>query len=319
MTNYDRSESARERAVREFREQFNEDSREYENTLATLREKVPGFAALTAELEATSLKLLRAAAAGQGVSSISDETAMLRKKREDLLESCGYPRDAAERKYRCEKCSDSGFVGLKMCSCLRERITRASLEDSGLGKLIDNQSFENFSLGYYEGRTRELVKQNAVRLREFALSFDRSTKDNFLLIGATGLGKTHLTTSAAKEVIRRGYDVVYRTAQEMFAVFNRQRFGDGFEGDGSERIFFDADLLIVDDLGTEVTTQYTVSWLYDVINSRLNAEKPMIFNTNLSEEELRQRYADRITSRLFGSFTPLYFFGKDVRAQKTGK
>ena len=113
--------------------------------------------------------------------------------------------------------------------------------------------------------------------------------------------------------------MTYRPAGEFFAVFNRQRFGDGYEGDGAERIFFDSDLLILDDLGTEVTTQYTVSWLYDVVNYRMNAEKPTIINTNLSEAGLRERYDDRVTSRLLFNYTPLYFVGHDVRDQISRK
>lgn len=308
--------SLREKASRAFRERFLQDEENYRKKLGELSVSVPGFAELSAELEATGLKALRAAIGGGDISGVRKETEELRRRRSSLLVAHGYAPDEADRRYRCEKCSDSGFVGLNMCQCLRRELTVAALEASGLGKLIRTQSFETFSLEHYSGREKALMKAIGARLFSFAKNFSEKTSDSFLLIGGTGLGKTHLATSVARVVVEKGYDVLYRPAQELFAVFNRQRFGDGFEGDGAERVFFDCDLLIIDDLGTEVTTQYTVSWLYDVVNSRMNAEKPTIISTNLTEDALRSRYDDRITSRLLFNYTTLFFVGRDIRDQK---
>ena len=307
----------RERAAERFRGRLLADNAAFDANLARLSAEIPGFAEITAELEATGLKCFHCAINGGDVDPLRRETKKLRKARCDLLAAHGYPPDAADRKYRCEKCSDSGFVGLEMCSCLKRELTLAAIESSGLGKLIETQNFKSFSLDYYQGRERDLMRATRNRIERYASEFSEKTTENLLLMGATGLGKTHLTTSLAKVVIEKGFDVLYRPAGEFFAVFNRQRFGDGYEGDGAERGFFEADLLILDDLGTEAVTQYTLSWLYDVINSRLNAEKPTIINTNLSEEALRERYDDRIASRLLFNYTPLYFVGRDVRDQKT--
>ena len=307
----------REKAAQRFRARFLADSAAYEAKLAELSAKIPGFASVTAEIESTAMKAFQCAIDGGDFGELRSATESVRDKRRALLVSCGYPPDAADRKYRCEKCSDSGFVGLEMCPCLRREIALASLEASGLGKLVETQGFDTFSLDFYKGRERDLMEANAKKLALYAYGFSEKTKENLLLMGATGLGKTHLTTSVAKVVIERGFDVLYRPAGEFFGVFNRQRFGDGHEGDGAERGFFECDLLILDDLGTEAVTQYTVSWLYDVINHRLNAEKPTIINTNLTEDGLRSRYDDRIASRLLFNFTPILFVGRDVRDQKT--
>ena len=309
--------SRREKAAEDFHAKFRADEEAHKARLAELSATLPHFAELTAKLEATGLRAYLAAVKGEGVDDVRRETEALRHKRRELLVSAGYPADYADRKYRCEKCSDSGFVGLEMCSCLKSELTMAALDESGLGKLVRKQSFDNFSLEYYEGRDRAIMKMNVDRLRAFADSFSDETRDNFLLIGGTGLGKTHLASAVTRVVIEKGYDAVYRPAGEFFAVFNRQRFGDGYEGDGAEKAFFECDLLILDDLGTEVTTQYTVSWLYDVINRRLNEEKPTVISTNLTEDALRARYDDRITSRIFGNYVPLIFTGNDVRAKKT--
>lgn len=301
-----------------FTQRRAEGEREYDERIAALSDSVPGFAELTRELNAVGLSIFASSVGkgGENIDEIKSRTKELRAKRCALLESAGYPADYADRRYNCEKCADSGYVGLKMCSCLRKEFILAETENSGLGKLLKTQSFDNFSLRFYSGRDETMMKHNLDRLRAFAENFTSESSESFLLLGATGLGKTHLSTSVAKVVLDRGYNVVYRTAQDIMSVFERQRFGDGHQGDGTEREFFEAELLIIDDLGTEVVTQYTVSWLYDIINSRTNEDMPTIINTNLTKEELRSRYADRITSRIFGEFLPLVFSGRDVRLQK---
>ena len=145
--------------------------------------------------------------------------------------------------------------------------------------------------------------------------------ESLLLVGPTGLGKTHLSTAVAKTVIDRGYDVVYTGAIGMLADFERARFGNasGAEsGNGTER-YFDCDLLIIDDLGSEVSNQFTVSCIYNVINNRISLGNPTIISTNLNQNEIGDRYWDRITSRLFGEYLPLVFSGTDVRKQKISR
>ena len=138
------------------------------------------------------------------------------------------------------------------------------------------------------------------------------------IYGDAGLGKTHLSTSVAKVVIERGFDVVYESASGMIGDFEAVRFGRDYESHRDER-YFDCDLLIIDDLGTDVNNQFTASVIYNVLTSRINSKKSTIINTNLSHNELRGRYADRITSRLFGEFRPLLFTGRDIRRQKISK
>ncbi len=300
-----RSETVRN-VIEEFDLRRAADEREYDARLAELSEKIPGFGDITHALSSVGLRILDAAMKGgdtaAAVAEVRRETEKLRGERCDLLEKAGYPRDFADRRYRCEKCSDSGYEGLKMCTCLRKEIILAGLKNSGLGRLADTQSFDTFSEEYYSGKDLLTVRRNASVLRSFAENFSKDTTDNFLLIGPTGLGKTHLSTSVAVVVIERGFDVLYRTAQEIMSVFEKQRFGSGTQGDG-----------------TETVTQYTVAWLYDIVNSRINSRKPTVINTNLTHEELRQRYADRITSRLLGEYRPLVFSGCDVRLQKLSR
>lgn len=282
--------------------------------------RIPELINIDAELSSIGSKVFRAALAGEDVEQkISefkrDHTYLLSKRAQLLLEN-GYPTDYLDIVYDCPICNDTGFVGTKMCSCMKNAIALAEYEESGISNLMKEQRFETFSLDYYSGVDKEAMTRNYTILKAYAESFDSETEQSWLLFGGTGLGKTHLSTSVAKVVIDRGYRVVYNSIQAALADFEAQRFGDGAPGDGKTDKYFECDLLILDDLGTEMTNQFTISCLYNIINTRINKRKPVIASTNLSQAELRSRYSDRITSRLFGEYRPLVFMGRDIRAQK---
>ena len=240
-------------------------------------------------------------------------------RRAEILENAGYPADYSDVKYECEKCGDTGFVNMKMCECMKRALVLAGYESSGLGGLIRTQRFENFSLDYYKDNETNYRNMGMFfsGLKNFAADFDGSTYKNYLLMGSTGLGKTHLSTAVAKSVIDKGFDVLYVSAVGMIGDFEAKRFGNG-EGRDTER-YYNADLLIIDDLGTEVVNQFTVSCLYDVINSRINNRRCTFINTNLTKKEIEEKYSERITSRLFGEYYPLPFAGTDIRKQKMMK
>ena len=291
--------------------------------LAVLHSDIPELAEIDEKLSGTALDIFGAATSGGDVEKKLEEIrarhAELTERRRALLDKLGIPENAGEPVYDCPVCRDTGFAGGKMCSCLKKAIVEETLVTSGLGGLVKTQSFDSFSVEYYKDDPLAFQAANDAlyRCRSFAESFDPESGKNLLLIGATGLGKTHLSTSVAKTVIERGFDVVYETAQNIFRDFGKQQFGrrDSDVEDETAR-YFDCDLLIIDDLGTELTNNFTVACLYNIIYTRLNGKKPMIINTNLAQKELRQRYEDRITSRLFGEFDPLFFTGKDVRSRK---
>ncbi len=268
-------------------------------------------------LSKTALEIMSAATSGDKdeIENIKKRNGILVAERERLLIGAGYPKDYTDVQYECKKCDDSGYVDEKMCECMKRALIVAGYESSGLGSLISKQSFDNFSLEYYRsgGASYDTMKRYYSSLKSFAEEFNSKTYRNFLLIGGTGLGKTHLSTAVAKTVIDNGYDVLYVSAIDMFSDFERKQFGNG--EDDTER-YFNCDLLIIDDLGTELTNQFTVSCLYNVINSRINSSRSTFINTNLSKREIESKYAERITSRLFGEYYPLLFCGIDIRKQK---
>lgn len=287
---------------------------------AEINARIPETVMIDLELRSTAPKIMAAAAKSgnteAALAKIREENERLRAKKSALLIKHGYPKDYTEIKYECDKCGDTGFVGIDMCQCMRRALTDAYLASSGIGKRCREQGFDNFSLDYYDAQSRPIMEHAFNTLESFAKDFRTRRGENYLLIGGTGLGKTHLSSALARSVIENGFDVTYSTIQDIMLIFERQRFGDGNVGDGSCDDIFSCDLLIIDDLGVELVNQFTVSTLYSIINSRINRELSTVISTNLTASELRAKYADRITSRIFGEFTTLVFRGTDIRAKK---
>lgn len=289
-----------------------------------LHQKYPELLKIDRVLAETGLNIFREAMKGregldERLKKLRESNEELLRAREAYLESIGYPKDYTSVKYECDICKDTGFRGTKMCECLKRDLVLAGYESSGIGRLILTQSFETFDLNYYRRSPEEYANMKLVfdTCREYAESFSKDSSDNLFFCGTTGLGKTHLSTAIAKCVIEKGYDVVYDTVQNILSDFEEERFGRGYGDDESvTEKYLDCDLLIIDDLGTESSNKFTVSCLYNIINTRINRKKSMIISTNLMQNEIRTQYNDRITSRLFGEFMVLQFAGKDVRLQK---
>ena len=289
---------------------------------------IPEVKDIDAVLARTGMDIMAVISAGgkntdEKIEKIKQRNDELLAKRAELLIQNGYSADYSDVHYDCDSCGDTGYVGTKMCDCMKKALVLAGYESSGLGGLIRTQSFENFSLDYYKngGANYENTARFVNQLKRFADGFSAESYQNYLLVGPTGLGKTHLSTSVAKKVIERGFDVLYVSAVGMIGDFESRRFGTG-SGDGAQRDterYYNADLLIIDDLGTEVVNQFTVSCLYDVINSRINNRRSTFINTNLTRKDIETKYTERIASRLFGEYYPLAFSGIDIRRQKLMK
>lgn len=280
-------------------------------------------------LSMTGLNIFKASLEGSNsleekIQCIKKENNELQKQKRQLLKLNGFPEDYTDIKFECEKCSDTGYVGIDMCPCMKKALVKEAYTQSGLGKVLEKQTFDNFDITYYpenlaesKSNPRALMQNILDKSKKFVRDFGKKECDNLLFVGGTGLGKTHLTTAIAKGIIDRGFDVVYDSAQNIIRAFEKQRF-DGDESAVSDvERFFDCDLLIIDDLGTEFKNSFTQSALYNLINTRINSAKSMIISTNLDELELiRKTYDDRITSRLIGSFRTFKFEGKDIRIVK---
>lgn len=290
-----------------------------QNLYATL----PEVREIDRMLSRTGLEIMRAITSASReevdatVAKLKERNEILVAERAELLKKNGFAPDYSDVHYECEACGDTGFVDTKMCACMRRALTEAGYQSSGLGGLIHTQSFENFSLDFYKNSPEDFrtMQMSLTLLRNFAENFDENTYRSYLLFGGTGLGKTHLSTATAKVLIERGFEVLYVTSLRMLADFESKRFGNGETMIDINR-YYDAQLLIIDDFGTEVINQFTASCVYDIINTRINNRKSTIINTNLSKKEVDQKYGERVASRLFGEYQPLRFAGTDVRFQK---
>ena len=290
---------------------------------AEVHARIPEIAKIDAQLSYAGISVFHAALDKNQalLDQISAENKALNQRRGELLIAAGYPADYTEVKYECEKCGDTGVVDYRMCSCMKEKLIMAGLESSGMSALIESQTFDNFDLSFYKGEALTRMKTILDIAKNYAESFEADKSGSIIMMGNTGLGKTHLSSAMGGVIIKKGNDVYYTGAVDMLSDFESDRFSYDRSGESSAALdkYFTCDLLIVDDLGTELINQFTTSCLYNIINTRLVKKKATIINTNFSRDDLRKKYQDRITSRIFGEYTVLPFLGTDIREQKIFK
>lgn len=241
-----------------------------------------------------------------------------------LLTECGYPEDYLDVPYTCSVCSDTGFHLGKRCECLKALIVKNSVNEfNNNGHVNSKCSFENFSLEYYDTKPisenterseRTIMSEIFENCKQYSMRFSKNA-NSILMVGGTGLGKTHLSVSIAQTVMMSGFSVLYTSAPDLFRKLQNEYYGRGDGSDTMETIY-NADLVLLDDLGAEIENQFAASALYNIINLRLNCEKPTIISTNLTIPRMEARYGDRVTSRLTTLYRCLKFVGKDVRQLK---
>ena len=292
-------------------------------------EKNPAIKRLDAEIRGTMPGLIRAALSGGDVEGIRRKNLELRRQLENELLFSGFPADYLELHVNCEKCGDTGYVSGKMCSCLEELYREEQAKElSNLLKLGED-TFDSFELEYYDDTPDPVTgispRMNMEFVKDTCWTYSHrfgSSSKNFYLTGSTGLGKTFLSTCIAKVVSEKGYSVVYDTAGAVFSKFEEEKFSRGDDVSDAEsdiNRYMTCDLLILDDLGTEMTTAFTVSALYNLVNTRLTSGKKTIISSNLPPEELSTRYSPQIASRIIGEYQILKFTGSDIRIIKKYK
>jgi len=310
-----------------------EKRREHEESLALRVEKVyavaPRVRELDAEIRVTMSEIVGVALGADESSRVEDirlRNLELQDQRKDEIVRAGFTSGYLDNEYMCTKCHDSGYADAKMCVCLKEiynDVQKASL--SSLLKL-GNETFDSFDLSFYDDtmsfETSVSPRRSMEDIYEFCVEYARkfgSKSMNLLFIGAPGLGKTFLSACIARVVADNGFSVVYDMAGSIFAKFEDLQFqrSDDLIGVRDEiKRCMECDLLILDDLGTEMTTTFTISVLYDVINTRLITGRKTLVSTNLTSAELHKRYTEQIMSRLEGEHQVLKFYGDDIRKKK---
>ncbi len=255
------------------------------------------------------------------IVSLAKKNLMAQQRRKELLVGAGFPEDYLEAKYNCEICKDTGYNKEFYCRCYRKLIRDVAREEMGAGSPIKKCTFHSFKLDRYPDVTdsviginqREHMKNTFEYCKAYAQNFTPDTAGGLFMYGKTGLGKTHLSLAIANEVIDRGYDVYYGSVQSIMDKLEAEHFGRLPREESIKDDILSCDLLIIDDLGTEFSTQFTNAELYNIINSRILASLPTIISTNLEISEVADRYTQRVASRIIGSSMAVYFCGKDIR------
>jgi len=311
-------------------------AQELEDRRREIYAQLPRVAEIDRELRTTIVDIIRASLKSGAdptppIGVIRDKNLSLQAERSQLLLSHGWPEDALDPRPACPKCGDTGWRGAEMCDCLRLLCAQEQIKE--LSRLLDlgEQSFDTFRLDYYSplpdpGRgisPRENMEMVYEICGDYARKFGRYYFNNLFLSGAPGLGKTFLSACIARTVSENGFSVVYDTAIHIFSQFEAQKFSrdldDTREARDETRRYLACDLLILDDLGSEMTTPFVQSALYTLLNGRLTAGKRTVISSNLSMDDVGRRYSPQIASRLEGEFRVLPFFGEDIRVLRKEK
>ena len=289
---------------------------------------VPEVAALRETLNTTSIRLSRLilsrpADFAEALDELREENLSAQERVRALLLENGYPQDYLETKYTCPLCNDNGYVGKKRCDCLNRLIQQLRAQQLQEEHLLPASSFQSFKLDYYPDTPGEdgiVPREQMERVFHFCARYAQGFSEkspSLLMLGGTGLGKTHLSQAIAGVVLEKGHSVLYGSAQDFFRAAEKEHFGREKADRDTLESLTECDLLILDDLGAEFESPYYTSCLYYIVNSRLNAGKQTVISSNLTAKQLEARYSDRIISRLFSMYQILRFTGRDIRQLKS--
>ena len=245
----------------------------------------------------------------------------LEEKKKEFLKKNGIDENYDEVKYACEKCFDTGFEDTKKCSCFIQKLINMRYDLSNMKGMLHD--FSEFSFDFYSDKKIESLnmteKENMESIYKKAVDFcENENAKNMFFYGGCGFGKTFLSSCIAKKMMDMGKTVIYTSATGLFSDYEDYKFGkkenDDFEM--KREIMRDADLVIIDDLGCEVTSAFTVQLLNEIMNERALQNKKMIISTNMNMKGISTRYSDRVSSRIYETFEILHFVGTDIRVQK---
>lgn len=320
MNNLHSKVMARYEAIRK-----EEETRQKERK-AEIYQRIPLIAELETQMSLNSLNVARVHLRDQDntdreIARLKEENLNLRQNKMELLVSNGYPMDYMDLKHHCRKCNDSGFFQGRKCTCYNNLLAEIVYEESDFHEMLNDNSFETFDESLFDATTvhagsnktaRQQMRENLEIARTYVRDFPIHL-DNLYFYGPSGTGKTFLATSIAKALLQEGQVVVYRTASQLMEDIKDIKFRDNKE---LEQLLTDSDLLILDDLGTEMVTDLAKTEVFNLINLRLLHKKKMLISSNLSLGSIRDKYSERLSSRIAGEFILVAFFGDDLRNAK---
>lgn len=285
-----------------------------------INHKIPQIKEINDALFNTSKELISIISSGNKseipakIEQLKEYNLSAQKMSRNMLIKHGYPEDYLDIHYTCPKCHDTGYYNNSYCDCLKKLCGKLSADELNKNAKLRLSSFNTFSLSYYKGEDYFTMKRILEFTEQYAHDFTADS-GSILMFGRTGLGKTHLSLAIANQVLEKGYTVIYDSIINILRNIEREHFGRDHSSEMIDLVM-DAELLILDDLGTEYETQFYNATVYNIINSRLNSGKPTIINTNLDFSGLARRYDERVVSRIVSAYKCLEFKGDDVRLQK---
>ena len=321
---------------------------ELDERIKRIYKKYPDIELITKEIQKNGLEMTKLAVSifsmnddekkdiNRKIDSLEEKETFLINRKKELFRKYGIDEKELEMQYDCTRCNDTGFLESgKKCNCLKQRLINEAYKNSNMLNLLKRENFDTFNLDIFpdEEINGVNIRKSMSRIMKEAYNYSinfpnvsklssQDGKDNMIFIGNAGLGKTFICSCIAKEILDRGYTVIYQTSFNLLEVIEKYKFR---QEDYSYEVFdnyekiFSCDLLIIDDLGTEMQNSFTVSEIFNVINSRIINNKKTIISTNMNFKELRRTYTDRIVSRILGSYKYYTFIGKDLRFLKLSK
>lgn len=258
------------------------------------------------------------------LAALKEQLATYRAEKESLLLAHGFPADYFNPIYTCPDCKDTGYADGKRCHCFEQAAIDLVYTQSNLKEILKKENFKTFSFDYYSNEdinpttglsSLATAKDAVLKCRDFIEHFGKQSS-NLYIYGDTGIGKTFLSNCVAKELMDLGYSVIYFTAFQLFDILSKGVFKKDAEALATHQNIFDCDLLIIDDLGTELTNSFTTSQLFLCLNERILRKKSTIISTNLGMNQLADIYSERVLSRISSNYTLIKLFGADIRILK---
>lgn len=305
----------------QFRNKHDQDER-----IQTAYKRIPRLAQIDRDIASISLKkarLLLGQTTGEDFN-LEEQIKKLSQERRHLLLMHGFPEDYLKLQYTCPICQDTGYVENEKCICFKKAISEHLYTQSNIRELLEKASFDAFSLQYYSDEiinestglsARQTAETALKKAKDFVQNFDHSF-ENLFLYGDTGVGKTFLSYCIAKELLDSTHSVIYYSAFDLFEAFAKKTFSNSDEFQDQNDYILDCDLLIIDDLGTELTNSFVASQFFLCINERILRKKSTIISTNLTLGNFMERYSERVFSRVSSNYTMIKLIGNDIRIQK---
>lgn len=305
--------------IREYEEKQTRNRHLLETRTAEVYAKVDGYRTLCESVSAISVMQGKRLLEGDehALEDLHSEIQNLISMKSQLLTSAGYPDDYLEPVYDCPDCKDTGYINGMKCHCFKQAIIGILYEQSGIQELLKRENFNVLSYQYYEGEDLEHFQNTVNECRNFIKTFD-SDYHNLFFYGTVGTGKSFLSGCIAKELIEKGYSVIYSSSVKLFETLsvNIYDYKSKSVFSDSHADLYGCDLLIIDDLGTEYSRNVNPAILFSLLNERHLNRKSTIISTNLSLEDFRNLYSDRIFSRISNQYNICKFTGPDIRMIK---